>query len=123
MEAEPRVVDLTGDELPRVSHAFGTNGIITEIEMPLAPAYDWDRASGWFLMPSPMRPQFAADVANEDGILIKLATVIEAPVGKTYFGRIAPHIEDGTNLVILLVAPHSVEGLKTFMGERGKNLI
>jgi FAD/FMN-containing dehydrogenase len=42
MEAEPRVLDLTGDELPRVSHAFGTNGIITEVEMPLAPAYDWN---------------------------------------------------------------------------------
>jgi FAD/FMN-containing dehydrogenase len=41
MEEEPRVLDLTGEELPRVSHAFGTNGIITEIEMPLAPAYDW----------------------------------------------------------------------------------
>jgi hypothetical protein len=28
---------------------------------------------------------------------------------------VAPHVEEGTNLVILLVAPHSFEGLKTFM--------
>ena len=41
MEAEPRVLEFTGEELHRVSHAYGTNGIITEIEMPLAPAYDW----------------------------------------------------------------------------------
>jgi FAD/FMN-containing dehydrogenase len=41
MEAEPRVLEFTGEELHRVSHAYGTNGIITELEMPLAPAYDW----------------------------------------------------------------------------------
>ena len=41
MEAEPRTLEFTGSELARVSHAYGTNGIITELEMPLAPAYDW----------------------------------------------------------------------------------
>ncbi|MGO7770663.1 hypothetical protein ACC736_37605, partial [Rhizobium ruizarguesonis] len=41
MEAEPRVLYLTVWDLQKVSHAYGTNGIITEIEMPLAPAYYW----------------------------------------------------------------------------------
>jgi FAD/FMN-containing dehydrogenase len=35
------VLELTGEDLHKVTHAYGTNGIITEIEMPLAPAYDW----------------------------------------------------------------------------------
>ena len=35
MEATPRVLDLTGDDLHKVSHAYGTNGIIVEVEMPL----------------------------------------------------------------------------------------
>ena len=114
MEEEPRVLDLTGDELPRVSHAFGTNGIITEIEMPLAPAYEWTELLVAF-DDFTDAATFAQDVANEDGILIKLSTVFEAPIGKSYFQRISPHVEDSTNLVILLVAPHSFEGLKTFM--------
>jgi FAD/FMN-containing dehydrogenase len=118
MEEEPRVLDLTGDELPRVSHAFGTNGIITEIEMPLAPAYDWTELLVAF-DDFTAAATFAQDVANEDGILIKLATVIEAPIGKSYFQRVAPHIEEATNLAILLVAPHSFEGLKTFMKAKG----
>ena len=42
MEAEPRILDLTGWDLQKVSHAYGTNGIIVEVEMPLAPAYDWE---------------------------------------------------------------------------------
>ena len=35
MEAEPRVLELTGWDLHKVTHAYGTNGIITEVEMPL----------------------------------------------------------------------------------------
>lgn len=114
MEEEPRVLDLTGDELPRVSHAFGTNGIITELEMPLAPAYDWTELLVGF---DDFRAAagFAEGVANQDGILIKLATVIEAPIGKRFFQRIAPHIEEDTHLVILLVAPHAIEGLRSYM--------
>ncbi len=41
MEASPRLLRLSGEDLPKVAHAYGTNGIITEVEMPLAPAYDW----------------------------------------------------------------------------------
>ncbi len=41
MEAEPRVLELTGEDLHKVTHAYGTNGIITEVEMPLTAAYDW----------------------------------------------------------------------------------
>ncbi len=73
MEEEPRVLDFRGEELPRVSHAYGTNGIITEVEMPLAPAYDW---VGMFVAFDAFEPaaRFADDLACEDGILIKLAT-------------------------------------------------
>ena len=41
MEAEPRILEFRGEELARVSHAYGTNGIITEVEMPLTAAYEW----------------------------------------------------------------------------------
>ena len=41
MEENPRVLELTGWELHKVMHAYGTNGIITEVEIPLDAAYDW----------------------------------------------------------------------------------
>jgi FAD/FMN-containing dehydrogenase len=41
LEEEPRVLELRGDEVFQVSHAWGLNGIITEVEIPLAPAYPW----------------------------------------------------------------------------------
>ncbi len=74
MEAEPRVLEFRGEELARVSHAYGTNGIITEVEMPLAPAYDWvEMFVGFDDFMDAVR--FAEELANEDGILIKLASV------------------------------------------------
>ncbi|MBY5933814.1 FAD-binding oxidoreductase [Tateyamaria omphalii] len=115
MEEEPRILEFRGEELARVSHAYGTNGIITEIEMPLAPAYDWVEmfvTSKDFMAAT----RFAQDLANEDGILIKLATVFEAPVAKDYFQRVAPHVEADDTLIGLMVAPHSMDGFQTLLG-------
>ena len=41
MEASPRALELEGDAVQQVNHAYGTNGVITEVEMPLAPAWPW----------------------------------------------------------------------------------
>lgn len=41
VEPEPRVVVLHGDEIQQVHHAFGTNGIVTELELALSPAIEW----------------------------------------------------------------------------------
>ncbi len=117
MEEEPRVLEFRGEELARVSHAYGTNGIITEIEMPLAPAYDWVEM---FVKTKDFvaAAQFAEELANEDGILIKLATVFEAPTAKDYFRRVAPYVEADDHLIGLMVAPHSMDGFDTFLNRR-----
>ncbi|MEO0700919.1 MAG: FAD-binding oxidoreductase [Pseudomonadota bacterium] len=117
MEEEPRVLEFRGEELARVSHAYGTNGIITEIEMPLAPAYDWVEMFVTFDDFTPAM-EFAEELANEDGILIKLATVFEAPVAHDYFQRVKPYVEAGDHMLGLMVAPHSMEGFRTFLGRR-----
>ncbi|MEO0745414.1 MAG: FAD-binding oxidoreductase, partial [Pseudomonadota bacterium] len=117
MEEEPRILEFRGEELARVSHAYGTNGIITEIEMPLAPAYDWVEMfvrSKDFMTAA----RFAEELANEDGILIKLATVFEAPTAKSYFQRVAPYVDEDDHLIALMVAPHSMDGFDTFLGRR-----
>ncbi|MEO1789817.1 MAG: FAD-binding oxidoreductase, partial [Pseudomonadota bacterium] len=113
MEAEPRTIEITGHDLHRVSHAYGTNGIITEVEIPLAPAYDW---KGIFVAFADFEEalQYSYDLASCDGLLIKLATVFEAPIAKDYFQRVAPHVEAGDALVALMVAPHAMPGFKTF---------
>ena len=113
MQAEPRVLEFRGEELARVSHAYGTNGIITEIELPLAPAYGWVEM---FLAfdDFPAAAQYASDIANEDGILLKLVSVYEAPMASEYFQRVKPHVTPRDNLIGLMVAPHALDAFKTF---------
>ncbi|MBL8382549.1 MAG: FAD-binding oxidoreductase [Burkholderiales bacterium] len=41
VEEVPRVIELRGADIQKVHHAFGTNGIITRLELALAPAVDW----------------------------------------------------------------------------------
>lgn len=41
VEPVPQVITLVGDEIQQVHHAFGTNGIITEVEVALSPAVEW----------------------------------------------------------------------------------
>ncbi len=114
MEASPRIIEFSGDELPRVSHAYGTNGVITEVEMPLAPAYDW---IGVFVtFPDFMDAvRFSAELGNEDGILVKLITPIEAPIAHEYFPRVRPHIKPDDNLIAIMVAPHAMEAFLTML--------
>ena len=41
LEEEPRVIDLDDADIQKVHHAFGTNGIMTELTLALRPAVDW----------------------------------------------------------------------------------
>jgi FAD/FMN-containing dehydrogenase len=113
MEASPRVVEFTGEELHRVSHAYGTNGIITELEMPLAPAYDWVEL--FVTLPDfAQTVDYATALGREDGILKKLISAYESPIAQTYFQRVAPHVQPGDNLLGLMIAPHAMDGFLTF---------
>jgi FAD/FMN-containing dehydrogenase len=117
MEAEPRVLDFTGEELHRVSHAYGTNGIISLVEMPLAPAYDW--VEMFVTCDSfPQAAALAADLADQDGILKKLISVFEAPIAQDFFQRVAPHVKPGQAVLGLMVAPHAMDGFLTFLARQ-----
>ncbi len=122
MEAEPRVLEFTGEELHRVSHAYGTNGIITELEMPLAPSYDWVEI--FVTLPDFDRAvEYAGALGNQDGILKKLISVYEAPIAQDYFQRVAPHVRPGDHLLGLMIAPHAMDGFLTFTARYGATII
>lgn len=113
MEATPRVLDLTGDDLQKVMHAYGTNGVITEVEMPLAPAYDWvDVIVSFDTFMDAAR--FGNALGLQDGILTKLITPIAAPVPHTYFKRHQKFLKEGKSVCLLMVAPHSLDAFETF---------
>ncbi|MCK0198953.1 FAD-binding oxidoreductase [Ancylobacter sp. 6x-1] len=113
MEAEPRRLRLTGDDLARVAHAYGTNGVIVEVEMPLAPACDWLEVIIGF-------ESFAAAAAygnalgEQDAILKKLVSVIAAPVPQAAFLRHRSFLPDGRHVALVMVDALAREAFEAF---------
>ncbi|MGI9489979.1 MAG: FAD-binding oxidoreductase [Geminicoccaceae bacterium] len=116
MEAEPRILELKGRYIQKVNHAYGTNGVITELEMPLAPAYDWvDVIVGFDDFMTAAR--FADALAHEDGILKKLITPLAAPIGERYFRPLKSRLGDGQSLVLLMVADIAMADFSDLLGD------
>ena len=99
MEAEPRVLELEGDAVQQVNHAYGTNGVITEVEMPLAPAHAWvDLMLGFADFTTAVR--FADALARQDALTKKLITALAAPIAELYFRPLKSRIPDGAHVVL-----------------------
>jgi FAD/FMN-containing dehydrogenase len=108
MEAEPRILELRGADIQKVNHAYGTNGVITELEMPLAPAYRW--AELLVALPDLMTAARCADaIAREDAILKKLVSVIAAPV--THEWLFPDHVAAGESVVLLMVPEFALDAI------------
>ncbi|MEM8795328.1 MAG: FAD-binding oxidoreductase [Pseudomonadota bacterium] len=121
MEENPRVLELSGYDLHKVSHAYGTNGIITEVEMPLAAHYNWvDFLIGFDDWERCV--QFSNELAQMDGLLTKNVAPIEAPVPHDYFLRHKKFIERGQSVAVVIAAPQAASSLQAF-AEKEKGAI
>jgi FAD/FMN-containing dehydrogenase len=113
MEATPRILELTGADLHKVSHAYGTNGIITEVEVPLGPAYGWvDIIVGFDTLAA--ATAYAASLGEQDGLALKQLAVIAAPVGHDYFTRHQKFIPRAKHIVTIMVADFAADSLAAF---------
>jgi FAD/FMN-containing dehydrogenase len=113
MEATPRVLEFQAEDLHKVMHAYGTNGIITEVEMPLTQSCDWvDVIVGFEDFMGAAR--FGNELACEDGILTKLITPVSAPAPWLYFKRHQKFLQPGQSVCIVMVAPHSLDAFDAF---------
>ncbi|TPJ80046.1 FAD-binding oxidoreductase [Mesorhizobium sp. B2-6-2] len=122
MEAEPKALELTGEDLHKVTHAYGTNGIITEVEMPLTAAYDWiDVIVGFDNFIGAAR--YGNALACQDGILTKLITPIAAPVPQLYFKRHQKFLREGQSICVVMVAKHGLDAFLAFTRRAGGEVI
>ena len=76
-EPTPRILELSGRDVFPVVHAYGTNGVITAVEMPLARAQPWtDVTAGFPSLAS--AAAFALDVANAPAIVSRAISTFQA---------------------------------------------
>ncbi|MBZ9671793.1 FAD-binding oxidoreductase [Mesorhizobium sp. ES1-3] len=122
MEAEPKTLELTGEDLHKVTHAYGTNGIISEVEMPLTAAYEWiDVIVGFDAFMDAAR--YGNALACQDGILTKLITPIAAPVPQLYFKRHQKFFREGQSICVVMVAQHGLDAFLAFTRRAGGEVI
>ena len=113
MEASPRIIELTGEDLQKAVHAYGTNGIITEVEMPLTEGCDWiDVIVGFDAFDA--AAHFALALGEEDGILAKLITLVASPAPHDFFLRHRKFLPREKNGVILMIAEQSIDAFRVF---------
>lgn len=103
-EETPRIIELTGDEVAGVNHAYGTTGVITELSIALAPVQRWtDLVAAFDTFMQAVA--FARALALSDGIARKLISVFAAPLPATFRGMEAP---EGKHLVLAIIARPSL---------------
>jgi FAD/FMN-containing dehydrogenase len=108
IEETPRVLELRGDEVNLVHHAYGVNGIVTEVELPLAPAYQW--LDMVVLFDDFVRAaQFGMALATSDGILKKLVSVHAWPI-PAFFKPL--NIAQGKAAALLMIGAESRDAVE-----------
>jgi FAD/FMN-containing dehydrogenase len=115
LEEQSRVIELQGDEVQNVLHAYGTTGIITELEIPLAPAYPWQEAIAVFddFMTA---AKFGQALSDSNGIVKKLVSIHAAPITR-YFTALQNYIPEGKHCALLMISQYDFEPFQDLVKE------
>src|SRR5580704_555557 len=117
VEDEPRVLELHDDAALNVNHAYGTTGIITALEMPLAPAWPWvDVVVAADDFTASVR--IGHRVALADGIVKKLLTPLAWPI-PAYFHHFKSEFPIGRDCLIAMIAEPSLAPFKALVAREG----
>jgi len=117
IEEKPRVLELRGDDVNLVHHAYGVNGLVTEVELPLAPAYEWldtivafddfERAAA-----------FGMALATADGVLKKLVSVHAWPI-PGFFVPLKDHLPEGKAAAVLMIGAETRDAFEALVRDFG----
>ncbi|MDJ0580176.1 FAD-binding oxidoreductase [Crocosphaera sp.] len=115
LEDEPCLMELRGDEVQKVNHAYGTNGIITQLEIPLAPTYPWAEIIVTF-NDFMQAAKFGQGLGDSDGIVKKLITVHASPICG-YLHHLKDYLPENKHAALLMVSEYDLEALKDLVYE------
>jgi FAD/FMN-containing dehydrogenase len=120
VEERPRVIELRGDAAQKISRAYGTTGIITALEMPLAPAQPWiDVIVAFDDFAESIR--FGRAIAMADGVVKKLLAPIEWPLPQNFAG-LRQYCPDGKAVLLGMIGLMSIESFETLLEAFGGTL-
>ena len=115
LEEQPQILELQGDEVQKVIHGYGTTGIVTELEIPLAPAYPWQEIIVTFddFMTA---ASFGQALSDSNGIVKKLVSIHASPI-PSFFPALQNYITQGKHCALLMVSEYDVAPFKDLVKE------
>jgi FAD/FMN-containing dehydrogenase len=106
VEPEPQMVELRGAEALLVHHKWGTNGIVLELEVALAPALPWVEMIATFESLAAAMDFCITFNGGTPGIVKKELALMAPPIPE-YFTALAGHLPRGHTALLMLVAESS----------------
>jgi len=113
LEDTPQIIELRGDQTQAVIHAYGTNGIITQLEIPLASVYPWTELIVTFDNFS-QSVNFGQALSENSGIVKKQVAVHAAPIGQ-YFVTLKDYLSPQKDFALLMVSEYDLEAVKALI--------
>ena len=121
VEESPRVIELTGRDILKVLHAYGVNGIITEVAVPLAPWQPWaERVIAFPTLAA--AAGFGHALAAAEGIAKKEIGVF-APDIPPMLKRLKPLVPQGHAMAIVMVAEAQGAVLAEMAADHGGRVV
>jgi FAD/FMN-containing dehydrogenase len=121
IEPEPKVVELRAPEALLLHHVYGTNGLVLELEVGLAPAHPWLEAIVCFDSFDGAL-EFGDALASSPGIVKKSVTLLASPIPDLLLQAVPPlagTMTAGSHAVFVLVAEFSEAGFLQTMAQFG----
>ncbi len=105
-EETPREVVFTGEQINMIHHAWGINGVITELTLRTVPTEDWIGCIATFDSYSACYAAGMALAASH--IRRKLCSTLDARIGR-YFDRLKEIVPEGRPMLVTLVPRGQME--------------
>ena len=116
VEREPKIIELQGDEIQQVHHAYGTNGILTEVEVALSPAVEWVHCIALF--DSYRRVMDFGVAASTPALELFLLSAVDARFSP-YYANLGAHFPPDRHAMFAMVAPGSMAAFRALVAAHG----
>ena len=117
VEPEPRVIELRAPDAMLLHHVYGTNGIVLELEVALAPALDWTESIAVFTS-FDAALEFASTLGSAPGLVKKEVCFLGAPV-PDHMTALAEYLPRGCHAVLIVMADPSQAGMEDMAAAAG----
>lgn len=117
VESTPQSRSFEGEDVLQIHHAWGLNGVITDVTLRTVPRRDWIGCMASF---DSYEAAYGAGyaLATARQIEPKLVSTVDARI-TAYFPRLEGHIREGKHLLVTLVPRENTDAFQTLIQNQG----